>query len=448
MDLQEALRGLDRAADDTVGGVVPPQAGDLWRRGERWQRRRRRGTAAVAALGVVVLAALSLVTVQRATPPEPAVSPGSAPTLPDRVYGMPARAAVGRPGEPVVAVELTTRSTWTGVRNAIAVITGSGRYLYLDVDGDLADRVALSPDGRRVAYWLVGTPDGTPRTRGGRLQSVTEVAVVDVVTGKVLRHRFATAHGLVPQALLWADDTTLLGSQSQWVAGDDGSSLEQGSADDYAAWQWRPGEGDVGALDPRTFERLDSSSEAAGGRVLLGRNVIDLATGEHHRVRRTGYPGAAGAVGSSAALRADGTFVQVGGPGHGHRVPNRVTVGDIDDASADQVDVPGLRRAWQVLGWRDQDRVVVVRSDPSASATHDRLQTVAIDVRTGDAEALAEGGTEMLEWAWATDLLGAPVVPGVEPASPADPRVVAGAAGTVVVLTLGGLVLWRRRGHP
>lgn len=448
MDLQQALRGLDRAADDTVGGIVPPPAGDLWRRGERWQRRRRRGTAAVAALGVVVLAALSLVTVQRATPPEPAVSPGSAPTLPDRVYDVSPWLPVAMPGEPVVAAQHTVRATWTGDAPAIAVLTGSGRYLHLDAP-DLSEpsngEVALAPDGRHLAYWATGTPSGSPQTSNGQIVPVTGVVVVDLVTGTMRRHDFATAHGISPDGLLWADDDTLLGGHSQALTGDDGSPMRQGAYRSDPSWTWDV-LGEAGPTD-LTGVAIDSFSEAGGDRLLTGRWLRDLTTGGVRKLPWWRTTGSVGVSGANAYLRSDGVLAQLGGTGSSDAVPNRVTVADLTVGRVDLRGVPDSADTWQVLGWRDDDHLLVAR-ERGTDLVAQAFDLVAVDTATGEREVVVRGGSQMLSWAWATDLLGAPVVPGVEPASPADPRVVAGAAGTVVVLTLGGLVLWRRRGHP
>lgn len=453
MDLQDGLKGLDRAAGDAVAGLATPPSGDLWDRGERWHRRSRRGSLVVAALGAVLLVALSAVTFQRAATPEPAVSPGSVPTLPDLIHDAPDWGAVGMPREPVVAAQLTTRETWAGPVNAIAVVTGSGRYLYLDVDGELAERMALSPDGRRVAYWLTGTPQGSPRTRGGHDTSVTTVAVVDVVTGVVVRHEFATEHGISSDALLWADATTLVGAFSQWKGGTDGPAVDESSTVRGASWAWdvSPG-GGLRPLEGEVFTELDAFSEAAGDRLLVGRDLVDLATGDLRRVARRGFTGSSGTAGSNAVLRQDGTLAQIGGPGLGGRVPNQVTLGRLDDDGLDQQVVPGTQRTYQVLGWRDADHLVVVRrttaGSGSAGADEPDYEAVAVDVATGDAEPVTAGGSSMLAWGWAEDLLAAPVVDAVEPSDPVDPRVVAGLGVALLVGTAGGLVLWRRRARP
>ncbi len=446
MDLHQELAGLGRAADDVVHEVATPPSGDLWTRGERWRRRRRRGTVLLAGTGAVLVAALSLVTVERAAPPEPAVSPGSTPTLPDRVYAVSPWLPVEVPGEQVVAARLTERSTWTGEVPAIAVLTGSGRYLHLeapDINGQ--GSAVLSPDGRLVAYWASGVPLGTPRTNGGEVVPVTGVAVVDVVTGDVERHDFQTEHGLGPSALVWADSDTLLGGQTQWVAGDDGSAFDQGMATFDPSWRWEvDGRGGPSELGTR---ELDSFTEASGNQVLVGRRLHDLATGEVRRLPLRGTTGSVGFDGSNAFLLEDGVLAQLGGRRSADRVPNVVTISDLHAPEVVQEYVVGTADTWQVLGWRDED-LLTTREVESADFAQ-RFEVLAVDVADGTSEVLLEGDEELLGWDWATDLLAtAPVVEGVAPPTPMDPREVLGLGVTLLLVTVAGLVVWRRRVEP
>ena len=451
MDLSTELPTLDRAADEAVRDVVPPAAGELWARGDRWRRRRRRGTAVVLTLGVVLVAALAGLTVQRAAAPEPAVAPDGGPTLPSRMYDVSPWLPVGMPGEPVVAVQSTYRSTWTGDVPAIAVVTGSGRYLFLDVGTDLAagdvlsPDVALSPDGERVAYWLLGDPDGSPNT--SRHPTITGVAVTDVVTGETRRHRFPSEHGISPEALVWSGATTLVGGYATFITGDDGPKSGRGAAVGAPSWQW-----DVsGRRSPVTLPtaHVDASAAGAGGRVLVGRRLVTLATGEVRRVPGLSDGSSSGV--SGAALRADGTFARVGGGRLPDREPNQVTVADVDAARPEQRVVPGTEESVQVLGWRDDDHLVVVRRvDRSAPGTWDESFAMAsVDMVTGATEVLVEGGwARIAPWSWASDLLSAPVVEAVEPPHPLDPRLVTGLTVVALLGTAGVLVGWRRRARP
>lgn len=445
MDLQQELAGLGRAADDVVHGVATPPSGDLWTRGERWRRRRRRGTVLLAGTGAVLVAALSLVTVERAAPPEPAVSPGSTPTLPDRVYAVSPWLPVEVPGEQVVAARLTERSTWTGEVPAIAVLTGSGRYLYLDAPNvDENETMVVSPDGRRVAYWASGEPLGTPNTSGGQSVPVTAVSVVDVVTGDLERHDFETEHGLGPQGLVWAGSDTLLGRFNQDVAGDDEPD-RAGFSIGTPSWRW-----DVdGTSEPVRLRGVNvgSFTEATAGEVLNARTLLDLATGEVRRLPVRGGTGSWGFSGSNAFLREDGLLAQLGGRRSADAVPNVVTLSDLRAPEVVQQTVPGSADTLQVLGWREDDLLTTREVESDDFAQH--FEIVALDVTDRTAEVLLEGGEELPGWDWATDLLAtAPVVDGVAPPTPMDPREVVGLGVMVLVGTVIGLVVWRRRVEP
>ena len=348
------------------------------------------------------------------------------------------------PGEPVVAVRLTERGTWTGEVPAIAVLTGSGRYLHLDAP-DINDQgnVVVSPDGRRVAYWASGEPSGTPNTSGGQVVPVTGVAVVDVVTGDVERHDFETEHGLGPQGLLWAGSDTLLGRFNQDVAGDDEPD-RAGFSVGAPSWRW-----DLdGTSEPVRLRGVNvgSFTEATAGEVLNARTLLDLATGEVRRLPVRGGTGSSGFSGSNAFLREDGVLAQLGGRGSADAVPNVVvTLSDLRAREVVQEGVPGTTRTWQVLGWRDGD--LLTTRDPDG--LYDRFEVVAVDIADGTSEVLLEGDEELLGWGWATDLMAtAPVVDGVAPPTPMDPREVLGLGVTLLVVTVAGLLTWRRRVEP
>jgi hypothetical protein len=400
------------------------------------------------ALGVALIAVLSLVTVQRATPPAPAVDTDSAPTLPDRVYDVSPWLPVGMPGELVVAAQLTTRGTWTGEVPAIAVLTGSGRYLHLDAP-DISETsnggVAVAPDGRHLAYWATGTPSASPQTSGGQTVPVTGVVVVDVLTGDLRRHDVPTEHGISPEGLLWADDDTLLGGQSQPQVGDDGPRDRQGIYRTDPSWQWDVlGEGAPSDLPPGV--EIDSFAEATDGQLLVRRRLIDLETGTERRTPLRSGTGSAGFDGANAYLRADGVLAELGGRGMADKVPTRVTIAAVTTDDTTQRVVPRTAGTYQVLGWRD-DHLVVTRSRRTADLDQ-AFDMYAVDPTTGKGELVSRGGSQMLAWTWATDLLSAPVVEGIEPPSPMGPRVVAGLGAALLTGTVLGLVLWRRRVRP
>src|SRR5690606_16682488 len=148
--------------------------------------------------------------------------------------------------------------------------------------------------------------------------------------------------------------------------------------------------------------------------LLTGDRAIDLRTGGSRPFRIRGLGGSLGVNGSAVALRADGTFAVVGGPGLGQRIPNRVTTGVVppEAATTPQTVVPGTRNSFQVLGWRDADHLLVARGHP---APVDSPSIDAVDVRTGESETLVEFSPYGGGWMFASEHLDAPVIAAVEP---------------------------------
>jgi hypothetical protein len=203
-DLRDGLHAL---AERRPPAVPPP---DLWRRGVRRQRRVR------AAVGGVVLAAVSLGVLGtavgwdalRTTVPSPAETVTDGAT-PDRLH-TPSPWLDGTEGEPpgplAVIAGAERRTGWRGevVNGWVGVSAATGEYRFLDLPGavdlgaeDLfgseADPV-LSPDGRAVAYWLAH-PE-RPEWVGGW-------AVYDTVSGHVVRHPVPSRLGVAPDTLQW-----------------------------------------------------------------------------------------------------------------------------------------------------------------------------------------------------------------------------------------------------
>ncbi|WP_457207831.1 hypothetical protein [Nocardioides sp. P5_C9_2] len=448
MTLLDELAGLSDADPATA-----PPPGELWDRGRRWHRRRRRGTALALVGATLLTAAWAGLGVERSRSTSAASSYDGAVGLPDRVYAVSPWLPARLPGSPVVAVESADRGGWWGSRPGLVAISATtGQYGFLDLPDYAGQGFALAPDGEHVAYWGSGEPSGDPNTADGQRPTVTGVAVYDTTTGEVARHGVATRHGLMPEGLVWADGATLLAGFAQWEGGDhsDAMSSMAGPGENLL---WRLGQ-DPTSLPPLGdggFAVVDNFTEAAGDLVVLadrGRLLLDLGTGRAGRVPLPAPPGQSGADGSSAALRADGAYAQVGGPGLGSRFPNRVTSAVVRAAGA-PTDVRVLRgtsRTFQVLGWRDRDSVVLVRAE---SPSWDAVRVESVDVRTGEAETLVRYEEDAgLKWAWAGDVLDADPVPGVRPPSPLDPRHLWGGLALIALVTAASVTRWRHRVRP
>lgn len=453
MDVRDRLAGLDPVVDDAIEGARAPLPGDLWSRGQTWQTRRRRGSLAIGAVAVALVLSVISLGWMRAAPVLPAASPDAEVTLPDRIFDVPAWLPRGIAGEPVVAVSETDEGGWFGATRQLAALTGSGNYLFLDLPDYAGQGFALAPDGRHVGYWTAGEPTGDANTNDTQRLPVIGVAVHDIVDGTTVRHQFPTRHGLNPDGLIWSDQRTLLGSQGQWVGGDHAENeMERGMSRSDGSWSWARGDDGISPLDLPRDTTIDDFSEARDGVLLLSGDRhywrVELGTGRRTRFAIRGPSGWSGAAGSSSSLAADGTFAMVGGSGLPDKSPNRVSVTAIDRsvlASRPRV-VPDSGGTRQVLGWREPGTLLLVRVHGNAW-WRPSIDTVVVETGESD-ELIALPPDSNVGWAWAEDMLTAEVVPGVEPPSPLDPRVLVGGLVAVVLAAGGSLVWWRRRVQP
>lgn len=455
IDLREQLAEL---ADDVAVPHDPASDSDLWDRGRRYARRRRRGTVAAVLSTVIALVALGAVVELRSPDPMPAApTPEGSLGLPDRVWEpspwLPGTDETGPPG-PLAMLRPTDRGTWWGMRDGVVGISArTGEYRFLDLPGAryaaASDGgVSLSPDGRKVAYW---TADGTTRgehTDVGNGRAATGVAIYDTTSGEVVRAAFESEHGFRDAELVWQDAETLLIEQGPYVRdhfGDLGSS-SQGKP----LVRWRP------PGPPTPLEGWGMWAPDSNGRGTLtvdGNRWTHIMTGPRagSRFRLRPAPLNAHLAVSPSATRA--AYIRAPHP-RGSRVPNALFVADLTGPAQRGEREPGTRvgtRRWfnDVVGWIDERRVVVGRFKLRGDGSRDLL---AIDVETGDAEVLVRDGsspccagpTAMI----AADLLGAPTFTAEAPPRPWDPRVIAGLGLGVLLAGGAGIIAWRRRVAP
>ena len=439
----------DRLADlaEEAPAAGPPQhAPGLWERGLRYRRVRRTGTLIVLGSTVLVLALLGGITWQRAAPP---VQPAGGPVgLPDRVWDpSPWLPTTDRPGR-LVAIDTAAQGSWTGKHTAaVGISATTGEYAFLDLPDaklDTFDGPRLSPDGRHIAYWLTGRTTGTPNTSEG--PPIAGVAIYDTGSGRVVRHPIATAHGLRPDFLAWADPTTVAYSAYQIVGGDDASLRKQdsGRAGPMASWS-------LSGEPERLPRRLMGDLQGAGhGRILVGTSSSDPARAyrllDLHRPSASHFVDFPSSSGALAGLR----FVSVDASGRrialvpGNKNPAKVQAGRIGHLRV----VPNTRGTWGVVDWLDPDTIVTLRRARDRAEAGSGLYRVS--VATGRSTKLvtfprfSHGGG----WQFATDLLDAPSVHATKPPRPVDPRWVTGLAVTTVLGALAGVLLWRRRFRP
>jgi hypothetical protein len=422
-------RLTDLAEQAPPGGPVP----ELWDRARRVHRVRRAGTVAIVATAVIVLAVVATLDWQRAAPaPAPAGGPIG---LPDRVWTpSPWLPSNQRPGQ-LIALVGAEQGTWTGTHAAVVGISASsGEYGFLDLPGaDLGNGDAeLAPDGRHIAYWLRGKTTGTPLSDSG---PIAGVAVYDTETGDVSRHRISTAHGLRPEFLAWADASTIVFSAGQIVGGDDGSGMDQSTSRFGTVTSWTLG----GEPQPVPGVRPGASLQgAAHGWILVDHLLVEVDS--PGRARKIAYPDTAGSMGSMH-------FVALGPTGNeiaevpGDSSPNRVKAGPPGRLRT----VAGTRQSFGVVDWINSQTIVTLqrvgswRTGASALVRH--------SLTTGRSRELVSFPVDTYggDWQFATDLLDAPSVEGIEPASPMDPRVTAGLSAATCLAAAAGLFLWRRR---
>jgi hypothetical protein len=226
---------LSELAGHTPAASPPP---DLWRRGVRRRRVTLAGRVVMAAL-LVALVGVGGWTWHAARPVQPADTHGS-PHLPDRFYEpSPWLPSFDGPPGQLVAVGAAPHKSLFHTREGLYGVTAStGEYGFLDLpDADPSlgenESVAVSPDGRYVAYWLRVRATGKPNGSGAG-----GVGVYDTSTGSSALFDVTTRHGLYAGGLLWADATTLAIDHGAWQSG----GHSGGGATGAPPWVWVMGE--------------------------------------------------------------------------------------------------------------------------------------------------------------------------------------------------------------
>lgn len=431
-------RLADLADDAPPGGPAP----DLWDRGRRYHRQRRAGTAVIAAAVILGLVVLGTLDWWRARP-EPMPANGT-PALPQKIW-MPSPWLPGTdeagPLGPLAAVQSATRGSWTGDREGVVGISAdSGAYRFLDLPDAVFpgfQRVALSPDGRHVAYWYAGQTAKSPNSASG---PTVGVAIYDSTTGDVVRHAVPTDHGLSAEDLVWADPDRLVFRYLQYRGGDADDEMAQSSAgDDSGLLAWSL---DTGAVTRLGLSDDVESSTGHGQLLVSGEHMTWLDLDHPERRRELDMP----ERGLMFIAAADDRGERIAWPA-GNRNPSTVAAGRVQGGRVVSSEVPDSGQTFSVRAWLDRHHVAAVQRlsggiGPSA--------LYSIDVRTGERTEILRypldtyGTTTLL----ASDLIGGPTAERPPPPTPLDPRKVAGGAVLLVLGGLAGLVMWRRRVRP
>ena len=446
-DLQERLRSLAERAP------APRSGADLWRAGRR--RQVRRAVAGAAATLLVALVAWGGMSALWTRLPEPAPVEGTPElVLPDQFF-TPSAWLPGTDDEgpigPLVAVFGANRKGWTGRdHNGLVGVSADGTYRFLDLPDatpypDRGDQV-LSADGRRLAFWYAGRPDGDPQLVNGNLLPYVGVAVYDTVTGRLTRHPIDTEHGVSASELAWSGDVVWF-SYFQYNHGGGFGDGADGTFGALVRWDLATTEV-LTSEDWRAPVRTYDAGPAPGGFVgRASRQRLGLAVTRGAEAARYVKPDMNT---TTQSVSPDGRWL-VGTydptPSSSDSKPLPLVAGHLPDQRPDgslPMHTIGIR-AWQVLGWKDATHVVVTRLAGKVVGAY------AVDIQTGEANLLTRfdtgngaPGIEVESDAWA-----APVVQPDEPDWPMDPRLrVALWTMAIGALLVGLRILRRRRAGP
>jgi hypothetical protein len=427
-ELGTALRELAREAEP----AAPADATELWRRGRVRVRVRRLGAAGVAAAVTLLLGGLA------AAGPEPRlISPASspdAPGIPSRVEDPPGWLPVTPYGHAVGPLAVLARGVRHGQTALFGINANSGSYRFLDLPDQVPDTpVALSPDGRWVAYW------------SGDHGVVTGLTAFDTVRGTSsgLDGGAETSLGLEPGPVTWLDDRTVLLAFGQrhkkggsivvsessrrtetFQPGGQGPTVHVLDPNSGVWSRSRDGlllvplaTPDPGGKETVSFIGYDRSLSAVGTEFVLPPGGYGSVSLSGDRVVAVGYTGAEGHVSLLA-----GTLPVLGGV---------TTLHDVGDL-----------RVGTLLGWHSDHSVLVTgwRHSPEGQPS-----LFEVDLTTGTVRRVGDAGDDVdVLVAMAGDLLEKPFV-AANPPHGLDPRLVRGAGAGVLVLAALGIFWWRRR---
>lgn len=454
-DLREAFHELAGHADVSSRRAEPSVRSDqLWSQGRRARRRRAVRSALVA--GVVLLLAGSVIppVVEEMTgSTAPATYDDAGLAVPDQVWTPSSWAPTADeehpPGPLAFVGRAPRRSPWLVSEDEewFAVSAADQSYRWLDLPGrstDHPDWVTLSPDGRRIGYFLSGSPSGRV------VQSeIVGYAVYDTVTGEVTERRVHTKHGLSadPWHLVWAPGSDRLVAtygQYQKMIGASRFSVTEA---------WDPDDGSVTILQSSAAYGVDQFGPGPDGAVVGWRrnklSVVSVSTAEESRVQvRRGpshmqpSPPRYNPSGTRLAF-IDGRPMRDGGSVAALHVAELRPDGSVGP-------VRELAPAWMaeiVLGWTD-DRTVLVTAQRFNYRGLEAAPTLilAYDVVAGTvSRAIARPGESQALWDLqpATDLLQAPLAGGTKPPWHLPPWPWITTAG--LLLGVLGLLIRRRR---
>ena len=440
-DLKQELERLaTRAAPST-----PPEG--LWSRGLRRHRRRRAAAVAGATLAAVLVGTLAAVAVQSVrSASAPVAGSGAVAAIPTRVDAPSAWLPAADPTSPIgplaVVLGAERKSLVGGSENGLVGISArTGTYRFLDLpdqspDGGDSEDVALSPDGRWIAYWQASS---------ARPIDVVGAAAYDTRTGAVRRLPLRSRLGVFPMSLSWIDEDRLLVG---WAAVDRVSGdTSSGSTQPSRLWEpaggartvgrrlteltgFRPAPGGLSASDGTAVELLDGglrTSERHPLRLLQDQSLLgDVAVTETRDVALV------------VADAEEGRNKLLTGRLHAEQLPRDGRGPAPRPPELRPVDV-GTLVPEAVLAAPDARHLLVLGHVGTTTRG-----VYSVDLPTGTSRRVMTVPSQVFgaDVAFASDLWERPPVQRLGAPWTPDPRLVALSTGAVVLL---GFTWWRRR---
>lgn len=443
--LREAFRDLAEQAPDLADlAAAGPQT---WRVARQARRRLVGAVACIVAVmlvgGLAIAVGLSRSSAQPVAPPYDVKDLA----IPNQVWTpgpwTPGTANAGPIGPLALVGSAPRRTSWFHLDSdalfGVSAVTGSYRFLDLpgaDTDGN---DVELSPDGTKIAYWLLGTiasAKSQPNDVG--------VAIYDTITGQVARKLIPSTGGIHPQWLTWSSDSRSVAFQyTLWGKG--GSRLGGGSSFSGATEGWNVA---TSLLTPLPIDVGAGEAGPAGGGVGVftesGLEIIDPAdasvghlTGNAQSLAKLGHTSAAilNPAGDTAAAQVDPEH------GFGPRVYVVGVRGSSDSLPARQVKGTDPF-VLAFYGWTDNDHILIA-GWPTSRVGEMPPQIYSLDINTGRESAAIKVHNmkhQSLSPQFALDLLTRDFASRPQPPTYRDPRVLPSVIVSVAALVVLALV--------
>lgn len=458
---------LHRLADDAPAiDTTESTSGRTW---QQARAARRRGIVAVSLAAALVLVggflAIGVTVSERPQPAKPPPYDESALAIPNKIW-MPSPWTSstddkGPLGPLAMIATAPHNDSWFHTDDnavfGVSAVDGSYRFIDLpsvDLGGSSVAKVALSPDGTKIGYWLLGNVPSN-------LKESDDVgfAVYNTVTGKVSRHPVPSRYGVNPAWLTWTGDSGyLVASFAQYAPN---TRAGGGTSRGVPAQAWDVGSGttrEISGVDGETVPTTGPGDDVVYFESAHTMVTVDVAAGTRTRtgVNGRGYFG--GIISPSGRWLVFGAALADGGARVFSSLTGGVTTDEVDLANRPAGGTATWRaspldthsEATGVVGWLDDSHVLVRVWSTSRSRAMARERLASLDVQSGQLTTQMQLVGRQQVWPDpAIGLLSRPFRRGQAPPSYQDPRLLPGitmgiVAGLLVIIGLGWLY---RRGQ-